>query len=197
MATNTPPFLSPLREPWNPATIWSLSIYSDFKAFFQMTSSDTPAQNPISVQSMPIVVHAQYLKDVSFENPGAPLSLRPGGTPEMNVAINLEAKNIPDDKIKNLFEVTIQLRVRAMRDDKPLFLTDIDYALAVSLDQIPETQRHAVLLIEVPKLGFPFIRQILADLVSSGGFPPLMLTPVDFAAMYLERFGKKDGDATQ
>lgn len=152
---------------------------------------------PINVRSLPIVVHAQYLKDASFENPGAPLSLRPGGTPEMNVAINLEAKNIPDDKIKTLFEVVIQLRVRAIRDEKPLFLADLDYALAVSLDQVPEAQRHAVLLIEVPKLGFPFMRQILADLVSGGGFPPLILTPVDFGAMYMERFGKKDQDTAQ
>ncbi len=155
------------------------------------------AQTPITVQNLPLVVHAQYLKDASFENPGAPLSLRGNLAPEMNVSINLEAKNIPDDKIKSLFEVTIQLRVRAMRGDHPLFLVDLDYAVAVSLDQIPENQRHAVLLIEVPKLGFPFVRQILSDMVASGGFPPLMLTPVDFGAMYMERFGKKDADTVQ
>lgn len=158
--------------------------------------SDSP-DAPLTVRSFPIVVHAQYLKDVSFENPGAPASLRPGSAPEMNVSINLEAHNIPDEKIKTLFEVVLQLRVRAMRGEAPLFLADIDYALAVSLDQVPEPQRHAALLIEVPKLGFPFLRQVLADLTASGGFPPLLITPVDFGAMYLERFGKKAGDSVQ
>ena len=154
--------------------------------------SETPAPGPIRAQNVPIVVHAQYLKDVSFENPGTPASLRPGGgAPQMDVGINLEVKPISDERIKSFYEVTIQLRVKALRDNAALFLAHVDYALSVSLADIPEAQHHPVLLIEVPKLGFPFARQILADLVQNGGFPPLLLTPVDFGAMYLEQFAKQ------
>lgn len=149
--------------------------------------------DPIRAQNVPIIVHAQYLKDVSFENPAAPASLRTGqGQPQMDVGINLQATPIADDKIKSLFELVIQLRVKASRDGQPLFLAHVDYGMAVSLVDIPEGQHHPVLLVEVPKLGFPFARQILADLVQQGGFPPLLLTPVDFGAMYLEQFASKD-----
>lgn len=148
---------------------------------------------PIRAQNLPITVHAQYVKDVSFENPNAPASLRPGqGNPDMDVAINLEARPVPDDKIKALYELTIQLRVKASRENNALFLASVDYSMVVSMPEIPEAQHHPVLLVEVPKLGFPFVRQILATLVQDGGFPPLLLTPVDFGAMYLDQFVKKD-----
>jgi preprotein translocase subunit SecB len=154
--------------------------------------TDAP-QTPIRAQNLPIVVHAQYVKDVSFENPGAPQSLRPGqGNPNMDVAINLEARTIADDTIKALYELTIQLRVKASRENTPMFLASVDYAMVVSMPDIAEQHHHPVLLVEVPKLGFPFARQVLATLVQDGGFPPLLLTPVDFGAMYLEQFGTKN-----
>lgn len=145
----------------------------------------------VSLQSMPIVVHAQYVKDLSFENPGAPGSLRGGtGTPEMDVSVNLSVRNVESDTAKAMFEIVTQLRVRAMRGDTAMFLVDLDYAIVVSIDGVPEQHRHPVLLIEAPKLSFPFVRQILASTTSDGGFPPLMLTPVDFGALYMERYGK-------
>lgn len=148
---------------------------------------------PIRAQNLPIVVHAQYIKDVSFENPGTPASLRPtSSTPAMDVGINLEARAIPDDKIKSLYEVNLQLRVKATRDGASLFLASVDYGIAVSLADIPDNQHHPILLIEVPKLAFPFARQVLAELVAGGGYPPLLLTPVDFGAMYMEQFAAKD-----
>ena len=154
--------------------------------------TDTPTPGAVRAQNVPIVVHAQYLKDVSFENPGTPHSLRPGaGAPQMDVAINLEVKPIADERIKSMYEVTLQLRVKALRDNAALFLAHVDYALTVSLGEIAENQHHPVLLVEVPRLGFPFARQILADLVQNGGFPPLLLTPVDFGSMYVEQFAKQ------
>lgn len=160
-----------------------------------MTDTPTP-QKQIQAQNIPLTIHAQYLKDVSFENPNAPQSLRPGGgNPDMDVAINLEAKPLSDEKIKALYELTIQLRVKASREKTALFLASVDYSLVVSMPEIPEQQHHPVLLVEVPKLGFPFIRQILANLVQDGGFPPLLLTPVDFGAMYLDQFTKKEAPA--
>lgn len=147
----------------------------------------------LAVQNLPIVVHAQYVKDLSFENPNAPGSLRGGaGAPEMDVSVNLSVRNIESDNAKAMFEVVTQLRVRALRGENAMFLVDLDYAMVVSIDGVPDDHRHPVLLIEVPKLSFPFVRQILAGVVSDGGFPPLYLTPVDFGALYMERYGKKD-----
>jgi preprotein translocase subunit SecB len=146
---------------------------------------------PQTAQSMPIVVHAQYVKDLSFENPGAPDTLRTQGpAPEMSVEVNVQVKHLPDPAHTALFEVVIQFRLRALRGEAPVFLIDLDYALMVSVDRVPENHRHAILLTDVPKLGFPFARQILADATQNGGFPPLLLTPIDFTAMYVDRFAQ-------
>ena len=152
------------------------------------------ASDPTIAQNLPLTIHAQYVKDLSFENPGAPGTLAlTGAGPHMDVSINLAVSELPkaEAKDRQVFEVVTELRVRATKDGKPLFFADIDYALAVSLGDMPDNLRHPVLLIEVPKLGFPFVRQILSDLVTGGGFPPLLLTPVDFASLYMERFGTK------
>ncbi len=151
------------------------------------------SDSTLPVQNLPIVVHAQYVKDLSFEIPNAPGSLRGvAGSPDMDVSVNLSVRNIDSDTVKAMFEVVTQLRVRAMRGGTAMFLVDLDYAMVVSIDGVPEDHRHPVLLIEVPKLSFPFVRQILASVVSDGGFPPLYLTPVDFGALYMERYGKKE-----
>jgi preprotein translocase subunit SecB len=145
-------------------------------------------QNPTS---LPLVVHAQYVKDLSFEVPMGLAALRSSGpAPDMNVSVNLDIQNVPDEKLTSLFEVTMQFRIRATRGDTPLFLVDLDYVLSVSVDGIPEQNRHAVLLVEVPRLGFPFARQIIAECVQNGGFPAVYLTPMDFAALYMDRFSK-------
>lgn len=145
-----------------------------------------------NLQNLPIKVHAQYVKDISFENPGAPATLAlSGAAPQMDVGVHLDVRELAENPlgIKDFFEVVIELRVRATKDGHPLFLADIDYAMAVSLADVPEKYRHPLLLIEVPRLGFPFVRQTLSDLVTAGGFPPLLLTPIDFTTLYRDRFG--------
>lgn len=149
--------------------------------------------HPIPATSMPITVHAQYLKDISFENPGTPHSLRPGqDSPQIDVAVNLEVQAITDDKIPAFYEVTLQLKASAKRGDKNVYLASVDYGMAVSLPQVPEKAHHAMLLIEVPKLAFPFARQALADLIQGGGFPSLLLAPIDFSTLYMTQFSGPD-----
>ncbi len=148
---------------------------------------------PASVQNLPILVHAQYVKDISFENPNSPNSLRPGqDAPKMDVNINLEANPVQDDKIKNLYEVVLKLGARADRKDYPVFVAELQYAITVSLPDVPEDQHHPLLLVEVPKLAFPFARKILADLTQEGGYPPLLIGPIDFYGMYMSKFAKKN-----
>ena len=126
----------------------------------------------------------QYLKDLSFENPNAPASLGiQQGQPEINISVNVNAKNLaPTD-----FEVELHLDAKAMHEGKAVFAAELLYAGIFRLENINEEQMHPVILIECPRMIFPFARQILADATRNGGFPPLMLDPIDFAAMYQKR----------
>ncbi len=139
--------------------------------------------------SMPINILAQYIRDVSFENSNAPDSLRTGlSNPEMDINIGMDARKIPSEEMKNLYEVVVNLRASAMRGEDPVFILELQYGVTVVLSEIPEDNHHALLLIEIPRLAFPFIRQIVSDLTVNGGYPPLILNPVDFHALYMERF---------
>lgn len=129
----------------------------------------------------PITVHAQYIKDLSFENPGVPRSLSPDQeAPAVDVALNVEVRGIAD----NTYEVTLQVKAKADgQDGKPFFLVDLSYALLIGL-KVPEEQVKPIMMIEGPRLAFPFVRQIIATTTRDGGYPPLMINPVDFVAMY-------------
>ncbi len=148
----------------------------------------------ISSPGLPLIIHTQYVKDISFENPSAPHSMRQGQpAPKMDLNINLDARNLDDLKLKDLYEVTIKVSAKAMRDGAPVFIAEVLYGVAVSFqDSVPQDQRHPLLMIEVPRLAFPFVRQIVSDLTQGGGFPALLLGPVDFYAMYMARFGKEE-----
>lgn len=145
---------------------------------------------------MPVVIHTQYVKDVSFENPNSPETLRPGkAAPEMDINISMDAKKIEEaNPDENLFEVVLKLGAKATREDKAMFLAEIDYAALVSLPGVAKENHHPLLLIEVPKVIFPFARQLLAELTQSGGYPPLLLNPVDFRTLYIEQFGAENQD---
>ncbi len=146
----------------------------------------------IEIGSMPMTVHAQYIRDLSFENPNAPLSLRAGqNAPEMDVNIGMDARKIEDKDISDLYEVILNVKAEALRGEDSVFVVELQYGVTVSLDDVPENQHHPLLLIEVPRIAFPFARQIIADATIQGGFPPLLLNPVDFHALYMQRFSEE------
>jgi preprotein translocase subunit SecB len=126
----------------------------------------------------------QYLKDFSFENPNAPQSLgQQQQQPDINIAVNVNAKNLsPTD-----YEVELQLDAKATSGGKVLFAAELQYAGLFRLENFPPNLVQAAALIECPRMLFPFARQIMADATRNGGFPPLMLDPIDFAAMYQKR----------
>ncbi len=126
----------------------------------------------------------QYMKDFSFENPNAPQSLAPQAQqPDINIAVNVNAKNIgPND-----FEVELHLDAKATGDGKVVFAAELLYSGIFRLENFPQNILHAAVLIECPRMLFPFARQIMAEATRNGGFPPLMLDPIDFAAMYQRR----------
>lgn len=164
---------------------------------FKMSDDQSPAQSQddaeaVNPGNLPVMVHAQYVKDLSFENPGAPYSLKAGQTqPRMDVNITLDAKPLEDPQVKALYEVSLRLSARAVRGEQTVYIAEVLYSVAASMPNVAEEHHHPLLLIEIPKLAFPFARKVLADLIQDGGYQPLLLGPVDFAQMYLARFGAK------
>jgi len=135
----------------------------------------------------PVQVHAQYVKDFSFENPNAPDSLRPSSDkPEMDVNIVLDAVKIEDAENPDLYESGITLTIKSTRGGKVLFISEIVYAALVTIKDVPSQHIKPILYIEIPQMLFPFARHIVANAVTSGGFPPLLLNPVDFRGMYAD-----------
>jgi preprotein translocase subunit SecB len=143
-----------------------------------MNTQPTQAQPSLNVL-------AQYVKDLSFENPRAPQSLAPlQQQPAINIQINVNAKPMTDTDIE--VELTIEGKAD-MPDKTPLFAFELLYAGIFRMQNIPEQDRHPVALIECPRLLFPFAREIIGTMTRNGGFPPLMIDPVDFVALYRER----------
>jgi preprotein translocase subunit SecB len=132
-----------------------------------------------------INVLSQYIKDLSFENPNAPDSMRASGPhPTIKVEFNVGAKPVSEDNI----EVELKIEARAQQEEKVLFNIDLTYAGVFRVQNIPQEALQPLILIECPRLLFPFARQIVAETTQSGGFPPLRVDPVDFARLYQERF---------
>jgi preprotein translocase subunit SecB len=129
----------------------------------------------------------QYLKDLSFENPNSPQSLSQQGQPEINVQVNVNAKPAG----QNEFEVELHLEAKATHEGKSMFAADLLYAGVFRLENVPQEALHPIVLVECPRMLFPFARQILADATRNGGFPPLMLDPIDFASMYQRRLAEQ------
>lgn len=137
-----------------------------------------------SAQQQPSLrILGQYLKDLSFENPNAPHSLNQDAQPEISISVNVNARPLA----ANDFEVELHLDAKATAQDKVAFATELVYAGTFRLENFPQQMLHPAILIECPRILFPFARQILAEATRNGGFPPLMLDPIDFAAMYQRR----------
>ena len=129
-------------------------------------------------------VLAQYTKDLSFENPNAPSSLAPQQQqPAINIQINVSANNLSE----NEFEVTLSIEGKAENAGKVMFSFELAYAGVFRIVNVPQEQLHPLVMIECPRLLFPFAREIVATSVRNGGFPPLLLDPVDFVALYQQR----------
>ncbi|WP_454918663.1 protein-export chaperone SecB [Xanthobacter sediminis] len=144
------------------------------------TQNGGPTQNP----APSLNVLAQYTKDFSFENPNAPRSLAaPPSQPDVNIQIQVNAKPGGNGD----FEVELKIEGGAKVGGETLFAFELTYAGVFRVLGIPEQSLQPVVLIECPRILFPFARQIIADAVRNGGFPPLMIDPVDFAALYQQR----------
>jgi preprotein translocase subunit SecB len=129
-------------------------------------------------------VLAQYIKDLSFENPNAPRSLQPGQQqPAINIQINVGAKPMTETDV----EVELKIEGKAESSGTVLFQFELIYAGVFRLQNIPQQDAHPVMMIECPRLLFPFAREIISSAVVNSGFPPLRIDPVDFVGLYRQR----------
>ena len=129
-------------------------------------------------------IRSQYVKDLSFENPSPPD--RPAEaerSPDITVNVQVEARRLDE----TVFEITLQITAHARHEEKPVFLLELTYAGVFTLIAIPQEALEPALLVECPRLLFPFARRIVADVTRDGGFPPLLLTPIDFLSLYRNR----------
>lgn len=170
------------------------------------TGEDAPQQPATQGQQQPqgegqqqqanVQVLAQYIKDMSFENPNAPESLLTNwGQPETNVNVNIQHAKLQD----NMFEVALIFRIEAKNKekDRTAFIVELAYGATIVLNNLPEENYAPFLMIEVPKLLFPFAREIVATASTQAGYPPLYLHPINFEAIYIQEMQRQKAQAEQ
>ena len=140
----------------------------------QDSSFEASAANAAQIQ-----VLAQYVKDLSFENPAAPMSLQ-GQKPALEVGVDVQARGLGVDQ----YEVLVRIRADAKSANQTVFVCEVTYAGVFMLKNISQDNVQPVLLIECPRQLFPFARRVVADVTRDGGFPPLLLDPIDFMTLY-------------
>ncbi|HEY0445806.1 MAG TPA: protein-export chaperone SecB [Allosphingosinicella sp.] len=126
---------------------------------------------------------SQYVKDLSFENPNAPQVYQWQGQPQIDVQFNIGAQMLGED----VHEVALKIDITARAEQRTAFAVELVYAGLFGMRNVPHEQLQPFLLAEAPRLLFPFARRVVADAVQDGGFPPLMLDPIDFAQLYMQR----------
>lgn len=131
----------------------------------------------------------QYVKDLSFENPNAPAVYQWQGQPQIDVQFNFGSTKVADD----VYEVVLKTDIKAVSGNQTAFQVDLTYGALFALRNVPEEQLQPFLFAEAPRLIFPFVRRVVADAVRDGGFPPLMLEPIDFTALYLAQLEQQGG----
>ena len=145
------------------------------------------AQNPDPSTLPSLNIVGQYITDLSFENPDAPVSIMGAATsPVFNVGINVAVKKQTDE----VYAVELTLNAKAERENKILFNVELIYGGLFKILNVPENQMAPALMIECPRLIFPFARQVLANVTQAGGFPPLLMEPVDFAGIYRQNLAR-------
>jgi len=149
--------------------------------------TETPQETAPSLK-----IHGQYIKDLSFEVPGAPqVFFEPNNeAPDISLQVDVNASPVAD----HAYEVVLRLRIEARSKDKTLFLSELDYAGLFTL-QVPEEHLAPCLMIECPRLLFPYARSIVTTLTRDSGFPPLALQPLDFVALYRARLEQQQKPA--
>ena len=149
----------------------------------QDTESHEIPQNPVHVIS-------QYVKDMSFENPGATIANAGDNRPDINIQIETNAEKL-NDRGERIFEVALKIKVDAKQAGKQMFLLETEYGGIFEINaKVPEEYIHPLVMVECPRIIFPFVRAVVASAIQEGGYPSLLLAPVDFASLYQQQMQK-------
>lgn len=175
-----------------------------------MTKKQTEAQQN---QPPQIIINSQYVRDFSFENPNAPFSILPNQKPpQINIDFNISSRDIQPPQeasnVKNkdkkdeaqkshLTEISLIFKAEAKHEDKVAFIVELSYSGIFTTSHLSDEHKHYLINIEGPRILFPFCRSIIAQTTRDGGFPPLLLNPLDFGALYqqkMEQLQKKQAE---
>ena len=147
------------------------------------TQGNATQGNPAAA-AFPLTVVSQYLKDLSFENPGGPdalINLKEVPTGTVRVDVRVQPRTPPE------IEIVLFLALEAKASDKPVYVVECEYGGLFRLGRVTQEVVLPLIMIEAPRLLFPFARQVIANAISAGGFPPLLINPIDFAALYRDK----------
>lgn len=145
-----------------------------------------PAQQPPRMQIL-----NQFVRDLSFENIAVQKGQLPEGKPEIKVQINLDAQPRGTDH----YDVGLKVKVDSTVSGAPLFILELDYAGRFVIQNVPHDQMHALMMIECPRLIFPFVRRVVADVTRDGGYPPLNLEMIDFLQLYRNEVARRQSES--
>ena len=140
----------------------------------------TEAASQQNATAATFTINAQYVKDLSFENPNIPGLLTLEAEPSVEMNIDVKGSNLNND----FYEVVLTLSCKGTSSETTLFVAELSYASLISLNDVPEEQIQRILFVECPILMFPFARNIIADATRDGGYPPILMQPVDFQAIF-------------
>ncbi|AIL65283.1 Protein-export protein SecB [Rickettsiales bacterium Ac37b] len=163
--------------------------YNKFLSQKEVFMNNDPNYNTNEPQ---MFINAQYIKDLSFENPNPVANLSIDTTPKVSVNIDIGVKAIQE----NSYEVSLTVNSSASVEDNTLFIVELEYAGIFTLVNTPEEQREFILLVNCPNLLFPFARRIIADATRDGGYQPLMINPVDFYSLYHQKKQSQEDENT-
>lgn len=155
-------------------------------------ADDTPETTPEPVQGPQISNIAQYVKDMSFESPNSPASVLEGKeTPNGELSVQVKARKLGGDQ----YEIVLQFQIEGSKGGETAFLVELQYAGVFAVSGFTEDDHQKALMIECPRLLFPFARRVIADTVRDGGFPQLMLGAIDFVQLYKNYLDKAQAEA--
>ena len=153
---------------------------TDEQSAAEPTASDATTASP-EAADVRLMIHRHYIKDLSVENPNAPTIFTTREQPKVQVQLDVRANRV----VERVFEVILAIKVEAKIEENTAFLIELDFAALSKVgDKVAEEEVEGILAIEVPQLLFPFARNIVADVTRDGGFPPLLINPVDFRVLH-------------
>ena len=157
---------------------------------------DAKNEEQAAPQPLKMQILAQYIRDISFENILAQKGIDGDVQPEISVEVNIDAKK---RSVDNQYEVIIKTAISSKTKAKgePMFLLELEYGGIFHIENLPKDQLHPYLMIECPRMIFPFLRRIVSDVTRDGGFPPMNLEPIDFMALYRNEIQRRSKESSK